>query len=46
MSKKYNFLIVGCGGTGGNFTSMLGRYLYDNGVADHCTITLIDGDFV
>ena len=46
MSKKYNFLIVGCGGTGGNFTSMLGRYLYDNGVADHCAITLIDGDFV
>ena len=46
MSKKYNILIVGCGGTGGNYASMLGRYLYDNGVADSCSITLIDGDFV
>lgn len=46
MSKKYNILIIGCGGTGGNYASMLGRYLYDNSVANQCFITLIDGDFV
>lgn len=46
MNTKYNFLIVGCGGTGGNFISLLGRFLYDNSMASQSSITLIDGDAV
>lgn len=46
MRARYNILIIGCGGTGGNFASMLGRYLYDNDVAKSCSITFVDGDYV
>lgn len=46
MEINYNIIVVGCGGTGGNFISMLGRYLYDNCLNKMCRITLVDGDIV
>ena len=42
----YNLMIVGCGGTGGNYIKELGRFLYQNPLRNKCKITLIDGDLV
>lgn len=44
MSTKFNIILIGCGGTGGNFMKELGRYLYQNPV--NYRILLIDGDLV
>lgn len=46
MNINFNIIVVGCGGTGGNFVSLLGRYLYDNSLSKKCKITLVDGDIV
>lgn len=43
---KYNIIIVGCGGTGGNFIKELGRFLYRASIKNSCSILLIDGDLV
>ncbi len=43
---KYNIIIVGCGGTGGNFIKELGRFLYRASNKNSCSILLIDGDLV
>ncbi|MDD3797438.1 MAG: ThiF family adenylyltransferase [Lachnospiraceae bacterium] len=43
---KYRIVIIGCGGTGGNFMKELGRFLYNNGVKGDCSIVLADGDIV
>ena len=46
MYTKYNIIIIGCGGTGGNFIKELGRYLYENSIKNKCRILLVDGDLV
>ena len=43
---KYNIIIVGCGGTGGNLIKELGRFLYGTSIRNSCSILLIDGDLV
>lgn len=43
---NYNIIIVGCGGTGGNFIKELGRFLYKNSIRSRCSILLVDGDLV
>ena len=43
---RYNIIIVGCGGTGGNFIKELGRFLYRASIKNSCSILLIDGDLV
>lgn len=43
---KYNIIIVGCGGTGGNYVQDLGRYLYENPLQSQCRILIADGDVV
>lgn len=43
---KYNIIIVGCGGTGGNLIKELGRFLYGTSLRNSCSILLIDGDLV
>lgn len=43
---NYNIIIVGCGGTGGNFIKELGRFLYRNNVRSRCSVLLVDGDLV
>lgn len=40
----YNFVIVGCGGTGGNFAGKLAQFISTAGTC--CSICLVDGDLV
>lgn len=42
----FNIIIIGCGGTGGNYIKELGRFLYQNNMRQHCRILLADGDLV
>ncbi len=44
----YHVMVVGCGGTGGNFIKEFTRFLYSAGEnnGDHVKVTLIDGDIV
>lgn len=44
--SKFNIIIVGCGGTGGNFIKELGRFLFRNSMRQYCRILLADGDLV
>jgi len=43
---KFNIIIIGCGGTGGNFVKELGRYLYSVSLRKQCRVLLVDGDLV
>lgn len=43
---NYNIILVGCGGTGGNFIQDFGRYLYGNDLQERCRILIADGDVV
>lgn len=45
---NYHIMVVGCGGTGGNFIKEFARFLYSNGRNGEVGIkvTLIDGDIV
>lgn len=45
---KYHFLIVGCGGTGGNFIKEFARFLHSGGAGrpENTKVTIIDGDIV
>lgn len=43
---EFTIIVVGCGGTGGNYIKELGRFLYDNSIARACRILLVDGDLV
>lgn len=42
----FNIIIIGCGGTGGNYIKELGRFLFQNNMRHHCRILLADGDLV
>ena len=46
MFIKYNIIVIGCGGTGGNFIKELGRFFFQNDLRHVCAITLVDGDVV
>lgn len=46
MGTKFNIVVVGCGGIGGNYIKELGRYLYENPARQRCRILLVDGDLV
>lgn len=46
MFTKYNIIVIGCGGTGGNFIKELGRFFFQNALHNSCEITLVDGDVV
>lgn len=43
---NFNIIIIGCGGTGGNYIKELGRFLYQNDMRQYCRILLADGDLV
>lgn len=45
---NYHVMVVGCGGTGGNFIKEFTRFLYSEGEnsKNHVKVTLIDGDIV
>lgn len=43
---KYNFIVIGCGGTGSKFLIEFGRYLYGLNLKENYEITIIDGDTV
>lgn len=44
----YHFIIVGCGGTGGNFIKEFARFLYSGGArsSGKVKVTIVDGDIV
>lgn len=46
MDTKFKIIIVGAGGTGGNFIKEFGRYLYSANIRQHVEIIIIDGDQV
>lgn len=43
---KYNFIVIGCGGTGSKFLVEFGRYLYGLSLKEDYELTIIDGDRV
>lgn len=46
MAAEFNIIVVGAGGTGGNFLINLGRFLYSLSAEESYKLTLIDGDSV
>lgn len=46
MYTHFNIIVVGCGGTGGNYIKELGRFLYKNSIRKECRILLVDGDII
>ena len=44
---KYHFLVMGCGGTGGNFLKEFARFLHSDGAGNNrVQVTVLDGDVV
>lgn len=45
-NKRFNIIVVGCGGTGGNYLKELGRYLYSLPNKHNHKVIIIDNDVI